>query len=563
MKFFAIISAALMLSCTAAKENKLEVIHGEQSSKIAITGETKYLLLPIEAGAENAQVEYLTPDGQVIDLNIRLAVDSVSYTMPLELRGQDTIVVRNLAQGAVAWELLALSDTYTEPAEKFRPEYHYAPQHGWMNDPNGMVYKDGEYHLFYQHNPYGSTWGNMHWGHAVSRDLVEWEELPIAIYPDRNGAAYSGSCIVDTDNVSGFGEGAILAFYTSHGKRETQSIAYSTDGGRSFTKYEGNPVVSSETEWDFRDPKVLRYEPTGEYVMVLAAGQKVEFHTSKNLRDWSYAGKFGEEYGHHEGGVWECPDLMEMEMAGGEKRWVLIVNVNPGAAVGGSATQYFIGDFDGKTFSCEDEKNEVKWLDYGSDHYAAVTWSNVPDGRHLAIAWMSNWQYANSVPTEIFRSANTVVRSLSLFSEGGETYVASTPVDELKTRRVKVDKPSQCSEVCFSLTPLDGATSTTFTLSNSKGEKVDFIVDFTQKTLTVDRHESGDISFSGNFAKATVAPLYGDGYDFRIYIDVASIECFVNGGKTTQTNIVFPSEPYSELTFGNECSITNLEIFDI
>ena len=524
----------------------------------------RLLLLPIEESAPTAQIDYKSSDSDPITLNVKLARNKVDYYVPLALNDINTEgKIKNLPESAIAWKTMKFSNRYKVGKDKFRPQYHFAPLYGWMNDPNGMVYKDGEYHLFYQYNPYGATWGNMHWGHAVTRNLVDWEHLPVAITPDKNGAAYSGSSVVDHDNVAGFGADAIVSFYTSKSNREAQSIAYSTDNGRTFTKYEHNPILCSD-ERDFRDPKVIYHAGSKQYIMALAVGQNIEFYSSKNLKDWQFESKFGETYGVHGTGyaVWECPDLIELNIEGSnEKRWVLLVNINGhGPASGGSATQYFIGNFDGHRFTCEDDEKQVKWQDYGKDHYAAVTWSNSPDNRTLAIAWMNNWQYANQVPTTWFRSSNTIVRSLSLFSHKGDLYLASKPVEEHKQRRVKAKKISRTSQITFTL-KRGKSQNATFSLANSLGESVDFNVDFNSNSVVVDRTKSGDTSFSNAFAIAAKAPIMGEGYHFDIFIDTASVECFINDGKTVLTNTVFPTEPYNNLHFDEECEVEDFTIY--
>ncbi len=552
--------ALLLAACSSP--GHFTVVHHDESSEILIEAKENLLILPIEESAPVANIEYITKDGP-ITLNVHLAVEKIDYTMPLKINGQKSIKVRNLAPTAITWESLALSDTFEAGEDKFRPSYHFAPAYGWMNDPNGMVYKDGEYHLFYQHNPYGSMWGNMHWGHAVSRNLIDWEQLPVAIIPDKNGTAYSGSAIVDSENRAGFGKDAILAFYTSKSSREAQSIAYSLDNGRTFEKYENNPVLTS-TEKDFRDPKVIYHKESNRYIMALAVGQNIEFYSSENLLEWKFESKFGEEYGVHGTGyaVWECPDLVELEVQNSdEKRWVLLVNINGKGPSGGSATQYFIGDFDGKEFTCEDEKEQVKWQDYGRDHYASVTWANSPDERVLSIAWMNNWMYATRTPTRWFRSTNSIVRSLSLFSHEGDLYLASTPVEEFEQHRVETDAISQACEVSFTLEASDKVA--TFSLSNDLGERVDFEVDFLKNTIVVDRRKAGDNSFADNFAVATPAPIFGEGYDIRLFIDRASVECFVNGGKSSLTNLVYPTEPYDKIEFGTQSKVKDFKIHEI
>lgn len=559
-KYLVLLIASMLVAC--ATDGVITIVHNDDFSEIRIDGDEPLLLLPVEESAPNANVKYVTKDGD-ITLNIHMARNKVDYYVPLELNGQKSIEVRNLDSLALSWSELSLSDEYVAGEDKFRPSYHFAPAYGWMNDPNGMVYKDGEYHLFYQYNPYGAMWGNMHWGHAVSRNLVYWEQLPVAVIPDKNGTVYSGSAIVDSENRAGFGKDAIVAFYTSKSNREAQSVAYSLDNGRTFSKYESNPVLTS-TEKDFRDPKVFLHQQSGKYIMALAVGQNIEFYSSVNLLDWKFESKFGAEYGVHGTGyaVWECPDLVELDVENSdEKRWVLLVNINGKGPAGGSATQYFIGDFDGEKFICEDEKEQVKWQDYGRDHYASVTWSNSPDDRTLSIAWMNNWMYAGRTPTKWFRSSNSVARSLYLFSHNDDLYLASAPVSELDECSVETDKLSAACQVCFTLEPSD--EQATFSLRNALGESVDFKVDFINDSIAIDKSKAGDNSFSDIFATTTKAPIFGEGYDFKIFIDKASVECFVNNGKSSLTNLVYPTEPYDKIEFGSQSKVRNLKIYDI
>ena len=401
----------------------------------------------------------------------------------------------------------------------------------------------------------------MHWGHAVSRDLVNWEHLGVALAPDALGAIFSGSAVVDKENTAGFGRDAIVAMYTSDGDNQTQSIAYSNDGGRTFTKYPGNPVIVAEDTPDFRDPKVFWDDQTRQWKVVLAAGQEVQFYSSDNLKDWKYESSFGLAYGNHNG-VWECPDLIRLPFEGKDK-WVLLLNINPGGPFGGSATQYFVGSFDGKTFKCDDLPTVTRWMDYGKDHYAAVTWSNAPAGRTVAIAWMSNWQYANSVPTKQFRSANSVPRDLSLVRKGKEVILKSTPspeVEALRGRPVQYtlstapvdlfENPQRAYElvVRFTLPKKEGAT---FVLSNETGEQVVFTYEPESQTFSMDRRGSGNVKFSKSFAAVTTAPAQvGGKMELRLLVDSASIEAF--GEDFCMTNLVFPSSPYNTLKlYGN------------
>ena len=537
------IVAAVLMGLTAQAQVQPKVL-GENHAMVRLENGNKYVLLPVEEKAENASVRVIGKDNQCVRRpNVRLAVDHADYYVPLEIKdGQVLDIIFHgdrRTKGAIkefaCWKEIKFSNEFdTTNREKFRPAYHHTPQYGWMNDPNGMFYKDGEWHLYYQYNPYGSLWENMTWGHSVSKDLVHWEALPLAIEADAIGTIFSGSCVVDKDNTAGFGKNTVIAFYTSAGEAQTQSMAYSTDGGRTFNKYEKNPVVTFNAP-DFRDPKVFWYEGTHRWIMMLAVGQEMQIWSSANLKDWQKESSFGSEYGNH-GGVWECPDMLKIE-----DKWVLICNINPGGPFGGSATQYFIGDFDGKKFTCESMPKVTKWLDYGKDHYATVSFSNAPEGRTVVMAWMSNWQYANQVPTRQFRSANSIARDLGLFKDGEETYVSVTPSKEnLAMRGNKVKNPTATCEIV-----VDVKGSMELTLSNAKGEQVVMNYDSQKQTFAMDRTKSGDMSFSEAFPIVTVAPTHGNMKQLRLFIDNSSIEAFAGDGKMAMTNLVFPSEPYN------------------
>ena len=391
-------------------------------------------------------------------------------------------------------------------------------------------------------------WGNMHWAHSTSTDLVHWQKQPIALAPDAWGTMFSGSCVVDHDNSAGFGKDAIISMYTSSrptpfgGDVQAQCIAYSNDRGKTFTKYVGNPVLTDEKK-DFRDPHVFWNDEAGFRNMILAAGQEMQIYSSANLKDWKYESSFGHEYGNH-GGVWECPDLMKMKVKGTDKeKWMLICNINPGGPFGGSATQYFIGQFDGHKFTCEDEPNETKWMDYGKDHYATVTFDNAPDGRRCAIAWMSNWQYANQVPTMQCRAANSIVRDLGLFEYKGETYCRVLPAKEMSAvRGAKVSAPTEACEI---IVDLKGDAQ--ITLRNAKGERVVMTYDDAEETFDMDRRRSGNVSFSDAFPVVTSTPTYGKVRQLRIFVDRSSIEAFDSDGKMVMTNLVFPTVPYDKI----------------
>ncbi len=452
--------------------------------------------------------------------------------------------------------------------EPFRSVYHHTPEANWMNDPNGMFYDEttGTWHLYFQYYPQGTVWGPMHWGHSISQDLVHWQHMPVAIYPDSLGMIFSGSCVIDKDNTAGFGANAIVAIYTAAAESQRQSIAYSTDGGMTFTPYEGNPVLEGDVA-DFRDPKVFWNEQKNCWTMVLACQQELRFYSSANLKEWSLVSRFGQEYGCH-GGVWECPDLIKLplqneQMVNGKmvnELWVLICNINPGGPFGGSATQYFVGDWDGETFTCIDSPEECKWLDYGKDHYATVTWYQAPNDRVVAIGWMSNWQYATLLPTVAFRSQNTIARDLSLFIDDAGAYrVRVIPSPEFMA--LKGAKAHRLADVAIVELMLSGTESSVVTLSNDKGEKVMMNLDVHRRTFSMDRTASGDCSFSTEFAAHTTTPLFvkQDTYRVILFIDHCSIEAFDANGYWAMTNLVFPSEPYNKV----EVEGGNATIYDV
>ena len=564
---------------------------GEGHCLVHINTNQRYLLLPVEEVIPDVRVSMIVNNKEVNVADVRLAVNRVDYFVPLDLSdyaGKNILLKFKLGSNdpirgklsAVCCKEMKLSDTFdTGNREKFRPTYHFSPLYGWMNDPNGMVYKDGEYHLFYQHNPYGSKWGNMHWGHAISKDLINWEHRPDAITPDALGTIFSGSAVVDTDNTAGFGAGAIVAIYTQNSDRQVQSIAYSTDNGRSFTKYENNPVLTSDAR-DFRDPKVFWHKETQRWIMLLAVGQEMQIFSSSNLKDWAFESSFGEGQGAH-GGVWECPDLFELPVDGtNEKKWVLLCNLNPGGPFGGSATQYFVGTFNGKEFVNE-SPSQTKWMDWGKDHYAAVTWSDAPDNRRIAIAWMSNWQYANDVPTSQYRSPDSVPRDLSLFTVDGETYLQSAPSPELlklrdisKKRSFKVNGTRTIKDM---IAGNEGAYEIELTIENQyadvigfrlyndKGEEVDMQYDMKEKKFSMDRRKSGDVGFNENFPMLTWTAIESgkDELKLRLFVDKSSVEAFVDGGRFVMTNQVFPSEPYTHIDFYSKGGAYKVDSFVI
>lgn len=552
--------AAIITAGAAAAAAQKPQFLGDGHAIIKVDTQKKYLLLPVEEKEENAHIRVVRNNQLVKTLNCRLATDKVDYFVPFEVESGQVLDItfsgNPRSTGAMndftCWKKMSYSDTFdTKNVEKHRPAYHHTPAYGWMNDPNGMFYKDGVWHLCFQYNPYGSQWENMTWGHSVSTDLINWTQMPSVLEGDALGAIFSGSSVVDKNNTAGFGKDAVVAFYTTAGHSQTQSMAYSTDGGKTFTKYEMNPVITS-TARDFRDPHVFWNDEAGFWNMILAAGQEMQIYSSANLKDWKYESSFGHEYGNH-GGVWECPDLMKMKVRGTDKeKWMLICNINPGGPFGGSATQYFVGQFDGHKFTCEDEPGETKWMDYGKDHYATVTFDNTPDGRRVAIAWMSNWQYANQVPTMQYRSANSIVRDLGLFEYKGETYCSVMPAKEMDA--VRGTRTASPTDACEIVVTLKGDAQ--ITLRNGKGEKVVMTYDDAEETFDMDRRRSGNVSFSDAFPVVTSTPTYGKVRQLRIFVDRSSIEAFDADGKMVMTNLVFPTVPYDKIIVKGKAKAT-------
>lgn len=577
-----LLAIALGLSLTVqGAENSMVVKHlANEQNIILLDSVKKFLLLPVQENAPEGKVNIIVNNEFQLEqnINIRLAREKVDYYVPLDLsayQGKSVSVdVTGMPASSLCWKEIKLSDTFdSSNRETYRPVYHHTPMYGWMNDPNGMFYKDGVYHLYFQYNPYGSMWANMTWGHSTSTDLTHWTYEGTAIVPDAWGAIFSGSCVVDKDNTAGFGKGAVVAFYTSAkstpwGDIQSQSMAYSLDNGKTFIKYEHNPILTS-TERDFRDPKVFWYAPGKHWVMMLAVGQEMQIYSSGNLKVWKKESSFGAMQGAH-GGVWECPDLVELPIEGTkEKKWVLICNLNPGGPFGGSAAQYFVGSFDGKKFVNE-SPTQTKWLDWGKDNYATVTWSNAPAGRCITLGWMSNWQYANNVPTTQYRSANTLARDLTLYRVGGELYLKSKPSPEIKKARVEEKKIPTFEvkgnyEVVSLLADNKGAyeiemtignkgtSKIDFSLINEKDEKVAMYYDVVRKQFVMDRSASGIVGFSRDFPAVTVAPVRNtDQIHLRLFIDRSSVEAFGEDGEYVMTNLVFPAEPYNRMVFSSD-----------
>ncbi len=461
--------------------------------------------------------------------------------------------------------------------EDYRPQFHFSPPEMWMNDPNGLVYNEGVYHLFYQYFPEDIVWGPMHWGHAVSEDMIHWEHKPIALFPDDKGYIFSGSAVVDKNNTSGFaaqGNAPLVAIFTYHdpeGEKantdtfQTQGIAYSVDNGESWIKYEGNPVIDNDGIRDFRDPKVFWHDETHSWIMALVAGDHAKFYRSSDLKEWTYISEFGREVGGH-GGVWECPDLFQLQVQGSEeKKWVLLISINPNAPNGGSGTQYFIGEFDGTNFTSE--QRDARWLDWGRDNYAGVTYNDVPDGERIFIGWMSNWDYARDTPTKEWRSAMTLPRRLNLQKIGNTYELLNYPLNNFdkiiqpefknnlvvggqKTHHFTFDHFNE-SEIRFRT----AFRNFKMYFSNDSGDTLLLSMDQNKKEFILNRRLSGKVDFHEKFApkvqRMPIDNLPEEPFEMRILMDWSSIEVFVNKGQYAMTAQIFPNEFYKALDIEN------------
>mgnify|MGYP001163331391 FL=1 len=454
--------------------------------------------------------------------------------------------------------------------EAYRPVYHFSPAKNWTNDPNGLLYYDGEYHLFYQYNPEGIQWGHMSWGHAVSTDLLHWQHLPLAL-PEYNGTmVFSGSAVVDKGNTSGLCEGSgdcMVAIYTAHRENEvqTQALAFSSDRGRTFTRYSGNPVLDLGKK-DFRDPKVFRYEPGNQWIMSVSLPneRQIQFYASADLKKWDLQGTFGPLGDTSR--IWECPDLFPLPVAEGGQKWVLLVS--GGHPVAGSlGMQYFVGDFDGRNFVPEANTSWPKWVDYGHDYYAAVTWNDTPDGRRLMLGWVNNWQYANDIPTDPWRGMMAVPRELSLRNTPEGYRLVQQPIRELAGQHGdafmlrefslegigntllsnRVQGPAY--ELQLELSSQDAAQ---YGVEVFKGaaENTRIGYDREKGVLFIDRTSGGKSDFHANFAGRVEAPLRltpGEKLNLQILLDHSVIEVFAQEGMVALTQQVFPTNQELEM----------------
>lgn len=443
-----------------------------------------------------------------------------------------------------------------------RPIYQFTPHSGWINDPNGLIFYQGHYHLFAQHNPYDARWGPMHWLHAFSPDLVAWQELPIALAPDDDGMIFSGSAWYDEDNRTGLGtdgQPPLLLFYTLTGnKPQNQCLAWSTDG-QHFTRYAGNPVVANPGLVDFRDPKVFRNPDDNLFHMVIAAGDHVEFYASTNLLDWQKSGTFGPE-GNHCPGVWECPDLLPFESDDGTRLWVLLVSHIRPAELGGPRTQYFLGDFDGQTFVCRYPEPEPIWFDPGFDNYAAVSFASRSEA--IVLGWGSNWCYASQVPTDGYRGQMTYPRRLSLRQTHSGWRLAAEPwpawpageVIEPAPDSSESAKPAKRSLMQWPIQSpcrlsITASGPFTLTLQNEDQEIFRLGLDDANQ-IWLDRTAATRLPFwppdqASAFTLLKVPRLQDGACHLNVLLDRTAIELFADDGLVACHQLLFPRQPYT------------------
>ena len=471
--------------------------------------------------------------------------------------------------------------------ERYRNQFHFSPLESWMNDPNGLVYYKGEYHLFYQSNPDDIRSGPMCWGHAVSKDLMHWEHLPIALAPDELGFIFSGSVVVDWKNTSGFGtkeSPALVAIFTHHnakrkalqvGDHEKQSLAYSVDSGRTWIKYAHNPVIpNANHHFDFRDPKVFWSEDYDSWYLILAVKDRVHIYSSKDLKSWIFRSEWGAEFGDRNG-VWECPDLFKIKVADSDEcKWVLLLSLDNGGPNGGSGMQYFVGDFDGISFIVDSEfanriqNGEGVYLDFGPDAYAGVTWSDLSntDGRRLLMSWMSNWSYAEEVPTFPWRSSMSLPKELTLFKISDQYQLRANAVNEIETISTdlvatiapRIAKESQVLveglhsglysvQITFEKDP-----AATFGLKFYNDEEEMMVLGFDGQTNNyfIDRSKSGKIDFHETFPKMIFAPLQYEQsvIKWEVLIDAGAMEVIADDGQTNLSSIFFASKALTKIS---------------
>jgi len=563
--------ALLAVSCGEAMQESLDA---DGNYAATLKAKKSYILIPSSYSGKPSKMDLEVDGASVFEFvqDVTLAKGTIDYWIPVDVspyKGREvTLRLNDVAEDDIIYGGVKVSDEiemdYDEP---LRPVYHFTPRFGWNNDPNGLFYKDGLWHMYFQHNPYSVFWGNMTWGHATSKDLMHWTQHDNVLKPDQLGAIFSGSAVIDADNTAGFGKDAVVAIYTSDRRGERQSIAYSTDNGYTFTKYEGNPVLPDHpASRDFRDPKV--YWIGGQWVMAISVSQVVEFYGSSDLKNWHLLSRFGEGIGSHKS-VWECPDLRRFEY-GGKEKWVLFVTIaqDPNGA---NNTQYFIGDFDGQRFTADPLPYPL-WVDQGVNQYAGSTYFNAPEGRTVFIAWLTSSAFSQVVPaTKFFTGGMTLPHDLSLKSNGKHAVLASVPSPEVYAARGNAstvsskdgrslipDSDSGAYEIELTFTPA-GKEPFGLTLSNDNGEKVVYTFKPAEGILVTDRTQSGLQAFPNGVAAQVVSVIpVRDAYKVELFYDRMVSEMFVNDGDAVITNCVYPSAYYDHVEVFGSAAVSDI-----
>ena len=579
-RFFLSLLFCIMIAAGCCAPRVQESLDGDGNYTATVKAKKTYILIPSSYAGKPSKMDLEVAGASVFEYvqDVTLAKDVIDYWIPVDVsayKGSEVALkLTGVSESDPVYGGIKLSDTidmdYDEP---LRMVYHFTPLFGWNNDPNGLFYKDGVWHMYFQHNPYSVFWGNMTWGHATSKDLIHWTQHDNVLHPDPLGAIFSGSAVIDSDNTAGFGKDAVVAIYTSDRKGERQSIAYSTDGGYSFTKYAGNPVLpDNPATSDFRDPKV--YWIGGQWVMAISARQQVEFYGSADLKNWHLLSRFGEGIGSHRS-VWECPDLRKFEYEGQEK-WVLFVTIgqDPNHA---NNTQYFIGDFDGESFTADPLPYPL-WVDQGVNQYAGQTYFSTPGDRTVFLAWLTSSAFSSTVPaTKFFTGGMTLPRELSLKSNGQHLTVASVPSPEVFDARGKGSpialkagertlipgSGNGAYEIDLSFTPA-GQQPFGFILSNEAGEKVVYTFKPSEGRLETDRSASGLLAFPKEVASPVVSVIpVRDSYKVQLFYDRMVSEMFVNDGDAVATNCVYPSAYYDHIEVFGGAAISDVMSYEM
>jgi len=454
--------------------------------------------------------------------------------------------------------------------EQLRSQIHFSPKKNWMNDPNGCVYYKGIFHLFFQYHPFGTEWGPMHWGHAESRDLIHWKEKDIALYPNKKlGMAFSGSAVIDSENLTGFfpdGEG-LLAYYTNHlvmqngnPDLQQQSLAWSTDDGKTWNEYKNNPIIKNPGFKDFRDPKVFYHKLSEKWVMVLSGGSEVLIYVSINLINWVESEKieFAEDFG-----TVECPDLFSFKTNTGNHLWLLVVSFLQTDSFDKPTVRYFMGDFDGTSFSFLSGMSNGFVADYGRDFYAPQSWSGIlkEDGRKIWIGWCNHWAYSNQVPSESWRGVMSLPRKIFLDDSEGVPILKQEPVDEFKKLRKETEilidigkngktvfLDSEYSHEFLMYIENPSECSFEFSFNYEGGEFWKLNWESITSSLILDRSNLKSSAFSDFFCKPSLVEIdESEKLELRIILDRSIVEIYVMEGKYVMTNQIFPSNPLTSL----------------